>query len=175
MPARTLASTLLVLLAMAGSGAAQSPSSARGAALDQSAALGVLSAINTSEIDAGNLALQKQVTGPVREYATRMVKEHGENNRKVALLEPDLAAAPAKAQMAKGQQELATLKALDGAAFAQAYVAAMVKDHTEALRALDTQLIPAASTPAVVTHLQTTRHHVADHLEAAKRLQSGDR
>jgi putative membrane protein len=101
--------------------------------------------------------------------------EHGENNRKVALLEPDLAAAPAKAQMAKGQQELATLKALDGAAFAQAYVAAMVKDHTEALRALDTQLIPAASTPAVVTHLQTTRHHVADHLEAAKRLQSGDR
>ncbi|MBB3814678.1 putative membrane protein [Xanthomonas arboricola] len=136
-------------------------------------ALGTLSAINTSEINAANLALQKQVQGGVRDYAMQMVKEHTENNQKMAKWSPDVSAASAKAQMSKGKSELATLQKLDAKAFEAAYVTAMVKDHTDALSALDKQLIPAAKTPQVLTHLQTTRSHVADHLAAAKALQAG--
>ncbi|MCC4615863.1 DUF4142 domain-containing protein [Xanthomonas campestris pv. asclepiadis] len=136
-------------------------------------ALGTLSAINISEINAANLALQKQVQGGVRDYAMQMVKEHTENNQKLAKWSPDVSAAGAKAQMSKGKTELAMLQKLDAKAFEAAYVTAMVKDHTDALSALDKQLIPAAKTPQVLAHLQTTRRHVAEHLAAAKTLQAG--
>ncbi|EGD10090.1 hypothetical protein XVE_1572 [Xanthomonas vesicatoria ATCC 35937] len=135
------------------------------------AALGTLSAINVGEINAANLALQKQVQGGVRDYAMRMVKEHTDNNQKLEKWQPNTSAADAKAQMAKAKTEAAALQKLDGTAFETAYVTAMVKDHTDALAALDKKLIPAAKTPDVLAHLQTTRHHVADHLAAAKALQ----
>ncbi|GAE50917.1 DUF4142 domain-containing protein [Xanthomonas arboricola] len=134
-----------------------------------------LSAINTSEIGAANLALQKQVQGGVRDYAMQLVKEHTDNNQKLAKWSPDLSAAAAKAQMSKGKTELAMLQKLDTKAFEAAYFTAMVKDHTDALAALDKQLIPTAKTPQVLAHLQTTRSHVAEHLAAAKTLQAGSK
>ncbi|MCD0257814.1 DUF4142 domain-containing protein [Xanthomonas melonis] len=136
-------------------------------------ALGVLSAINTSEINAANLALKKQTTGAVREYATRMLREHTENNQKIAKWSPDTSAADAKLQMSKGKAELSQLEKLDGEQFQAAYIKAMVKDHGDALDALDRKLIPAARTAQVADHLKTTRGHVADHLAAAKALQTG--
>ncbi|MBV6790362.1 DUF4142 domain-containing protein [Xanthomonas euvesicatoria] len=142
---------------------------------DEREALGMLSAINTSEINAANLALQKQVQGGVRDYATRMIKEHTDNNQKIAKWQPDTSAAGAKLQMTKGKAELAKLQKLDGHAFETAYITAMVKDHTDALTALDSKLIPQAKTSPVLEHLQTTRHHVADHLSSAKALQADDK
>ncbi|MGV7189131.1 DUF4142 domain-containing protein [Xanthomonas axonopodis] len=135
-------------------------------------ALGILSAINTSEVNAANLALQKQVQGGARDYATRMVKEHTDNNQKIAKWQPDTSATGATLQMTKGKAELAKLQKLDGHASETAYITAMVKDHTDALTALDKKLIPQAKTPPVLEHLQATRHHVADHLSSAKALQA---
>lgn len=143
----------------------------RSSALDEKQALGVLAAINTAEINAGNLALQKQVKGPVRDYANQMVKEHSDNNAKIAPWAPDRSAAPAEKQAKKGQAEAKKLQELDGDKFEQAYVKAMVKDHTEALKMLDDKLIPAAKTPQIAEHLRTTRTHVAAHLAKAKQLQ----
>ncbi|UYK90853.1 DUF4142 domain-containing protein [Xanthomonas sacchari] len=150
----------------------QGAQGARASALDEKQALGVLSAINTSEINAGNLALQKQVKGPVRDYAMQMVKEHADNNAKIAPWGPDAKAAPAQQQMQKAKAEAGKLQALDGDRFEQAYVMAMVKDHQAALQMLDSTLIPAAKTPDVAAHLRTTRTHVAEHLAKAQQLQS---
>ncbi|WP_267084694.1 DUF4142 domain-containing protein [Xanthomonas sacchari] len=150
----------------------QGAQGARASALDEKQALGVLSAINTSEINAGNLALQKQVKGPVRDYAMQMVKEHADNNAKIAPWGPDAKAAPAQQQMQKAKAEAGKLQAMDGDRFEQAYVMAMVKDHQAALQMLDSTLIPAAKTPDVAAHLRTTRTHVAEHLAKAQQLQS---
>ncbi|XQA63817.1 DUF4142 domain-containing protein [Xanthomonas sacchari] len=150
----------------------QGAQGARASALNENQALGVLSAINTSEINAGNLALQKQVKGPVRDYAMQMVKEHADNNAKIAPWGPDAKAAPAQQQMQKAKAEAGKLQALDGDRFEQAYVMAMVKDHQAALQMLDSTLIPAAKTPDVAAHLRTTRTHVAEHLAKAQQLQS---
>ncbi|WP_371180889.1 DUF4142 domain-containing protein [Xanthomonas sacchari] len=150
----------------------QGAQGARASALNEKQALGVLSAINTSEINAGNLALQKQVKGPVRDYAMQMVKEHSDNNAKIAPWGPDAKAAPAQQQMQKAKAEAGKLQALDGDRFEQAYVMAMVKDHQAALQMLDSTLIPAAKTPDVAAHLRTTRTHVAEHLAKAQQLQS---
>lgn len=143
----------------------------RAAAMGEQQALGVLAAINTAEVDAGNLALKKQVKGAVRDYATQMVKEHSDNNAKIMPWSPDRDAAPARQQTQKAQAEAARLQQLDGDAFAEAYIAAMVKDHQEALKTLDTKLIPAAKRPQVAEHLRTTRTHVAAHLAKAQQLQ----
>ncbi|AVQ07193.1 DUF4142 domain-containing protein [Xanthomonas vasicola pv. vasculorum] len=142
---------------------------------DEREALGMLSAINTGEINAASLALQKQVQGGARDYATRMLKEHTDNNQKIAKWQPDTSATGAKLQMTKGKAELAKLQKLDGNALEAAYISAMVKDHTDALTALDKQLIPQAKTPQVLEHLQTTRRHVADHLSSAKALQTASK
>lgn len=151
--------------------ASSSMQGARATALNEKQALGVLSAINTSEVNAGNLALQKQVKGPVRDYAMQMVKEHSDNNAKIAPWAPDTAAAPAQQQMQKAKAEAGKLQALDGDRFEQAYLMAMVKDHQAALQMLDGTLIPAAKTPDVVAHLRATRTHVAEHLAKAQQLQ----
>ncbi|WP_295911360.1 DUF4142 domain-containing protein [uncultured Xanthomonas sp.] len=150
----------------------QGAQGARASALNEKQALGVLSAINTSEINAGNLALQKQVKGPVRDYAMLMVKEHSDNNAKIAPWGPDAKAASAQQQIQKAKAEAGKLQAMDGDRFEQAYVMAMVKDHQAALQMLDSTLIPAAKTPDVAAHLRTTRTHVAEHLAKAQQLQS---
>lgn len=173
-----LAVALAPSLALAQSNAAapdkdRAPATQRASAMSQADALGVLSAINQSEIAAAQLAQQKASAGPVRDYATRMVKEHTDNEQKTKAMSPNESAAEATMQKQKGQAELAKLQPLDGAAFDKAYVAAMVKDHGEALKALDHKLIPAAQDAKVKAHLTETRAHVANHLAAAQKLQAG--
>ena len=140
---------------------------------DESAALGVLNAINEHEIAAGEQALAKGVTGDVAEYARMMIDQHTENRTRTSALNPDEQAQDAQAQRQKGEQERSTLDNLEGEAYRTAYVDAMVKGHTEALAALDQKLIPAAQREEVRQHLSTTREHVAQHLERARELQQG--
>ena len=61
---------------------------------------------------------------------------------------------------------------LDGE-FAAAYLAAMIKGHTEVLDMIDNQLLKRAANDAVKAHLTETRGSVAKHLAAAKQLQAG--
>ena len=139
------------------------------------AALGVLNAINAHEIAAGEQALGKGVSGDVAAYARMMIDQHSANRDQTAAFNPEEMAPEAQAQKAKGDQELAALGQKDGDDYARAYVDAMVKGHTEALEALDTRLIPAATRPEVKAHLATTREHVAQHLERARALQDANR
>lgn len=174
---------LILALAAAPLAHAQSPAASQAPAkpsaaampskgnLTQAQALGVLSAVNQAEIGAGRLAGQKVSSGPVHDYAKRMVKEHSDNDSKLQAWSPDKTNPAAQAQQAKGKQTLAKLQAQSGDAFAKAYVDAMVKDHTAALQTLDSQLIPAAKDAEVRSFLKETRAHVADHLAAAKQLQ----
>lgn len=139
---------------------------------DESGALGVLNAINDHEIAAGEQALSKGVTGAVAEYAQMMIDQHSDNRSKTTALGPDPSAPAAETQKQKGETELSMLDAMSGDAYAKAYIDAMVKGHADALAALDTQLIPAATRPEVRDHFATTRDHVADHHERAKALQA---
>ena len=136
----------------------------------QAAALGTLSAINTGEINAGRLAVAQATDAGTKRYAQRMIDEHTRNNQQVAKWTADASAPPARAKMEEGKKTLATLQQAKGAAFDEAYLQAMVRDHQGALQALDATLIPAASDASVATFLRTTRGHVADHLKEAQAL-----
>jgi putative membrane protein len=138
-------------------------------------AVAVLSAVNDHEVQAAGIAKGKQVSAAVMEYADKMSREHGANQREVDQLKQAAALAPAetdavRALKQKSDAERAKLAAIDGKEFEAAYIDAMVKDHAEVLGKLDKELLPAAKDPAIAAHLRKTREHVAHHLAEARRL-----
>jgi putative membrane protein len=139
------------------------------------AALGAVNAVNELEIAASNQALKNNVSAPVAEYARMMVDEHTANREKTSAMNPQMDAQMATEQKTKGDAVLQKLSGQTGAAFEKAYIEAMVKSHTDALNTLENKLIPAATTPAVTAHLNATRDSVAQHLERAQALQTGNR
>lgn len=140
---------------------------------DDREALGLVGAINQHEILAARQAQQKGVEGEVLAYAERMDREHSENQRKLEALGRVEQADAVRKQEEKGRETRERLDGLSADEYADAYVEAMVKDHSEALSMLDDKLIPSASDPAARAHLEETRKHVAAHLEAARALQDG--
>jgi len=133
-------------------------------------------AVDLNEVLAAGHAQTEKISQPVKSYAKMLHEAHGENMVKAMKLgeqngiTPLITAKVEKLQV-KGAGELAALVSLDGSAFEKAYVAAMVKGHTEALAMIDGELMKAARNEALKQHLTASRAHVADHLEKAKRLQ----
>jgi putative membrane protein len=182
--ARYRSLTLLVLSAIVAFGAAMAlfpgTSSANPEAAGRRAgdgqALATLIVVDQHEIDAAKQALAKGVTGPVRDFALKMQSEHGQNladTRRLAREEKVLVDANTEVETlrAKTRSERLDLQKLKGAAYAKAYVDAMVKGHADVLALLDQQLIGQSVDAKVIAHLKATRAHVAEHLAAAKALQ----
>ncbi|MBA3892464.1 MAG: DUF4142 domain-containing protein [Gemmatimonadales bacterium] len=140
--------------------------------------LATVVAIDLNEITAAGPAQKKSISQPVKDYAKMLHQEHGMNLDQTLKLGQQIdvtpVITPAVEQMQKkGAGELAAFVLLDGDAFERAYVAAMVKGHTEALAKIDEQTQKAAGNAALKKHLMETRAHVASHLEKAKALQAG--
>ena len=84
---------------------------------------------NIGEIEMGKLALQKSSDDQVKQFAQRMVDDHGKMQdqlkpaaEQMGVKVPD---GPSKGQM----KSMDKMKALSGDAFDQAYIKDMVKDH----------------------------------------------
>jgi putative membrane protein len=84
---------------------------------------------NVGEIEMGKLALQKSNDDQVKQFAQRMVDDHGKMQdqlkpaaEQMGVKVPD---GPSKGQM----KSMDKMKALSGDAFDQAYIKDMVKDH----------------------------------------------
>jgi putative membrane protein len=84
---------------------------------------------NMAEIQMGQLALQKSQDDQVKQFAQRMVDDHGkmlDQMKPVAeKMGVKVPAGPSKGQM----KSMDKMKALSGDAFDQAYIKDMVKDH----------------------------------------------
>jgi predicted outer membrane protein len=135
-------------------------------------------AVNDNEGLAAAEAVKKQVSSEVMAYAKMLQTEHAMNSVKAMKLGESIKVTPVDtlavdAMRVKGAGELAALVPLDGKEFEQAYLAAMVKGHTEALAMIDDKLLKVAESEGVKKHLTETREHVAAHLEKAKSLQGG--
>lgn len=125
-----------------------------------------------SEVQLGNLALQKSQDPAVKEFAAQMVKDHSvtnDNLRSVAAGKN--ITLPTKASMA----ELATkakLEVLSGSTFDKSYIKDMVKDHekdiAEFRREIDSGQDPDAKAFAAAT-LPTLREHLQKIRSIAKK------
>jgi putative membrane protein len=132
---------------------------------------------NQVDIDAGELARTRSRNQEVQAFAESMVAAHTAVNEQAKALVARLNVTPeenstSRALRAGGEENLARLKSLVGAAFDAAYIDHEVAYHSRVLEALDSTLIPNARHPELKDLLVTVRPAFAAHLEHAKQLQA---
>jgi putative membrane protein len=135
-----------------------------------------LIAADEHEVAAANDANQKKSDAKVGDFAQMMNKDHSQNldeTRKLSdsqNIQPTETAA-IKKMKTEGQAEMTKLSQMQGAAFDKAYMAAMVKGHTDVLNHID-HYMKTATNPQLQSHLKMTRDAVANHLAEAKKVQA---
>ena len=137
----------------------------------------ILAASDTAEIQPSQLAGQKAQNAALKEYAQRMINDHGMLSDSLAALTQANGITPAPNAMsqqiqAQTQTTLQRLQGLSGAEFDAAYAQAMADSHQQALTSIETQLIPAAQNAQLRTALeQKVRPAVSMHLDEIRRIQ----
>jgi putative membrane protein len=131
---------------------------------------------NQVDVDAGKLAVTHAHAKDVRQFARLMIEDHTSvNDAAVELahklnLKPEENATSRSLQQG-GKDNLASLNALKGQAFDQAYVDHEVAYHQAVLDAVDKTLIPNAHNPELKALLLKARPTFAAHLEHARHIQ----
>ena len=132
---------------------------------------------NPVDIDAGQWAEAHAASGDVKAFAKLMVTDHTAVNKSATDLAGRLHLVPednATAQSLKkgGEDNVAHLKTLAGAAFDRAYVDHEVAYHEAVLSALDTTLIPSATNADLKALMVKVRPAFVAHLDHARHLQA---
>jgi putative membrane protein len=132
---------------------------------------------NQVDIDAGKLAASKATNADVKKFAQLMVTDHTGVNKSAVDLATKLKVTPednptSKSIKAGGDENVANLKTLKGAAFDKAYIDHEVAYHQTVLDAVDKTLIPGASNAELKALLVKVRPAFVAHLEHAKQVQA---
>jgi putative membrane protein len=132
---------------------------------------------NQVDIDAGKLAQSKAHAVEVKGFGERMVTDHSAVNKSATELVQKLHVTPEPSGTSEnlqkgGDQNLAALRKLSGAAFDKAYVDHEVTYHEAVLAALDKTLIPSAQNAELKALLVKVRPAFEAHLQHAKQIQS---
>jgi len=157
------------LALIAGSALAQSPNDAQIASIVVTA--------NQVDIDAGKLAESKGSNAQVKAFGKQMVTDHSGVNKQAVALVTKLKVTPednatSKSLKSGGEENLAKLKKLSGAAFDKAYIDHEVAYHEQVLEAIDKTLIPSAQNAELKNLLVSVRPAFVAHLDHAKMLQA---
>ena len=132
---------------------------------------------NQVDIDAGALAEHTTHTKQVKSFAERMVTDHTNVNKSAVALATKLNLKPesnatSDALKKEGDDNVATLKTLNGRAFDKAYVDHEVAYHQQVIDAMDKLLIPSAKNDELKALLVKVRPAFVAHLEHARALQA---
>jgi len=131
---------------------------------------------NQVDIDAGKLAKSKAHAPQVKEFAQRMITDHSGVNKSATELVQKLHVTPEPSSTSEslqkgGDENIAKLKTLSGAAFDKAYIDHEVAYHEAVLNALDKTLIPSAQNAELKALLVKVRPAFVAHLDMAKQIQ----
>jgi putative membrane protein len=132
---------------------------------------------NQVDIDAGKLAVAQSTNADVKDFGQQMVTGHTGVNKSATELVTKLKVTPQNSPTSQqlksgGDENLAKLKGLKGAAFDRAYIDHEVAYHQAVLDALDKTLIPNAKNEELKALLVKVRPAFVAHLEHAKHIQS---
>lgn len=149
---------------------------AAGGPTDPQIAAIVVSA-NQVDIDAGKLAKSKGHSAEVKEFAQQMITDHSGVNKAATDLVHKLNVTPepnatSESLQKGGDENLANLKTLSGAAFDKAYIDHEVAYHQAVIDALDKTLIPSAQNAELKALLVKVRPAFVAHLDHAKKVQA---
>jgi len=131
---------------------------------------------NQVDIDAGKLAESKSTNADVKSFGKMMVTDHTGVNKSATDLAARLKLTPednptAQSLKKGGEDNVANLNTLSGAAFDKAYVDHEVAYHQQVIDAMDKTLIPNARNAELKALLVKVRPAFVAHLEHAKSLQ----
>jgi putative membrane protein len=147
-----------------------------GAVTDPQIAAIVVTA-NAVDSAGGEMAQQKGTHSRVKEFARRMVTDHGGVNKQAVALVQRLGVTPEESATSRqltqgGEQARQQLSGLSGAAFDRGYIDNEVEYHQTVLQAIDATLIPNAQNAELKALLQQVRPAVQAHLEMARAIQT---
>ena len=136
-----------------------------------------VTAANDTDIQNGQLALEKTKNADVKAFANEMIAAHTQLNQQGGALLTKLGVTPADNPTSTsiktgGESSRETLKGLNGAAFDKAYISAEVDLHQSVLDQLDNTLIPSAQNAELKDLLTKARPTISEHLDHAKQLKS---
>lgn len=125
-----------------------------------------------AEVEFGRLAAEKAANTRVKEFAQRMVEDHGKANDTLKGL-ADKSKIPLPDELGPDhQKQRAELEKLEGAAFDLAYMQGQVVEHQKTVQLLaweidsgqdaEIQRFAAATLPTVMRHLEMARDLVAE-------------
>jgi len=132
---------------------------------------------NQVDIDAGKLAESMSTNKDVKAFGKQMVTDHTGVNKAATDLVTKLKVktednATAQSLKKGGEDNVAHLKTLKGAAFDKAYVDHEVVYHQTVIDAMDKTLIPSAQNAELKALLVKVRPAFIAHLDHAKMLQA---
>jgi putative membrane protein len=132
---------------------------------------------NQVDIDAGKLAESKATNADVKAFAKQMVTDHTGVNKQATALVTKLKVTPqdnptSQSLKKAGEENVAHLKTLSGAAFDKAYIDHEVAYHQQVLDAVDNTLIPNAKNAELKALIEKVRPAFVAHLAHAKQIQS---
>lgn len=132
---------------------------------------------NQTDIDYGKIALSKSTTKEIRDFAERMVTDHGAVQKSVIALATKLKLTPEENATSKGVKDnavrvTAKLKSLNGKAFDRFYIDNEVAFHKQVTDALQTVLIPNAKNAELKSALVDSQALFLKHLEHARQIQA---
>lgn len=138
--------------------------------------LATVAAIDKNEILVSAVALHKESDSDVKDFAKMMVDMHSDNLAQILemanqLHATSLTSTTASALLAQNAKDLLKLGGLKEKEFAKAYIDAMVTGHQAALNLIDQHLMKEAKAEEIKKFLTDTRAAVAQHLDAAKKIQ----
>lgn len=148
------------------------------AALSDPEIIGIVDFLHQTEIDQGELARAKGRLEPIKEFADKMVEQHGEADRRLDALTANLGFAAATSDLgdrmrADIQSKTDALIAMEaGDAFDREYINTQVELHARALELVDKTLLPAATTDALRDELGQLVVLFRDHLNEAEKIQT---
>jgi putative membrane protein len=137
----------------------------------------IVATANQIDIDNGKLAKETSDNEEVKQFASRMIEDHGAVNAAALDLVNRLGVTPEESDtsrsLAKSARETRDrLSSLSGAAFDRAYVDNEVAYHEAVIQMLDQTLIPSAQNAELKALLVKARPTFVTHLEHARALQS---
>ena len=150
---------------------------AQGGAPNDAQIAAIVVTANQVDIDAGKLAESKGQSKAVKDFGKMMVTDHTGVNKQASELVKKLGVTPeendtSRALKKGGDENLANLKKLSGAAFDKAYIDHEVAYHQQVLDAVDKTLIPSAKNAELKGLIEKVRPAFVAHLEHAKQVQS---
>jgi putative membrane protein len=130
---------------------------------------------NQVDVDAGKLAVSRATNPEVKNFGQQMVTAHEGVNKSATELVTKLKVTPqdnptSQKLKSGGDENLANLKNLKGAAFDRAYVDHEVAYHQAVLDAVDKTLIPSAKNEELKALLVKVRPAFVAHLDHAKMI-----